>query len=126
MIFGNPGVEFGDGTCSKFSIIIEHLIAEFYSLNLCINMNMIPPNLAYNMKSMFKMPLSDRAVFKNQSPSLFHLDDKELMITLAKQYFSECKVEEIIKLGLQPKFYTEDEIDSYEEIFYTNKLDEHF
>ena len=118
MIFGNPGIYYEDGTYSEFAIVIEHLTAEFYSLNLCVDKEMIPPHLAHNMKSMFVAPLTDRDVFKTQSPALFHLSDKELMIALAKQYFSEWKVEERIRLGLQPTLYTPDKIEEYEESLY--------
>ena len=117
MIFGNPRITC-DGKYSNFAIVIEHLTADFYSLNLCIDIQMIPPHLAYNMKSMFVAPLTDRDVFENQSPALFHLSNKELMIALAKQYFSEWKVEERIRLGLQPTLYTPDKIEEYEESLY--------
>lgn len=117
MIFGNPGITC-DGTYSNFAIVIEHLTADFYSLNLCIDIQMIPPHLAYNMKSMFVTPLTDRDIFESQSPALFHLSDKELMIALAKQYFSEWKVEERIRLGLQPTLYTPNKIEEYEESLY--------
>ena len=117
MIFGNPGITC-DGTYSNFAIVIEHLTADFYSLNLCIDIQMIPPHLAYNMKSMFAAPLTDRDIFEIQSPALFHLSDKELMIALAKQYFSEWKVEERIRLGLQPMLYTPAKIEEYEESLY--------
>lgn len=118
MIFGNPGIYYKDGTYSEFAIVIEHLTADLYSLNLCVDIQMIPPHLAYNMKSMFVAPLTDRDVFKTQSPALFHLSDKELMIALAKQYCSEWKVEERIRLGLQPTLYTTDKIEEYEESLY--------
>ena len=117
MIFGNPGV-CKNGTYSNFAIVIEHIVADFYSLNLCVDMQMMPPHLAYNMKSMFAAPLTDRDVFETQSPALFHLSDKELMIALAKQYFSEWKVEERIRLGLQPTLYTPAKIEEYEESLY--------
>ena len=117
MIFGNPGV-CKNGTYSNFAIVIEHIVADFYSLNLCVDMEVIPPHLAYNMKSMFAAPLTDRAIFDIQSPALFHLSDKALMIALAKQYFSEWKVEERIRLGIQPTLYTETEIEKYEESLY--------
>lgn len=117
MIFGNPGV-YKNGTYSNFAIVIEHLTADFYSLNLCIDIQMIPPHLAYNMKSMFMAPLTNRDIFEIQSPELFHLSDKELMIALAKQYCSEWKVEERIRLGLQPTLYTPDKIEEYEESLY--------
>ncbi|WP_186475127.1 hypothetical protein [Psychrobacter sp. KCTC 72983] len=70
------------------------------------------------MKSMFVAPLTDRDVFKTQSPALFHLSDKELMIALAKQYYSDWKVEERIRLGFQPTLYTTDKIEEYEESLY--------
>ena len=76
MIFGNPGV-CKNGTYSNFALVIEHIVADFYSLNLCVDMQMMPPHLAYNMKSMFAAPLTDRDVFETQSPALFHLSDKE-------------------------------------------------
>ena len=117
MIFGNPGV-CKNGTDSNFAIVIEHIVADYYSLNLCVDMEVIPPHLAYNMKSMFAAPLTDRAIFDIQSPALFHLSDKALMIALAKQYFSEWKVEERIRLGIQPTLYTETEIEKYEESLY--------
>ena len=117
MIFGNPGV-FKNGTDSNFAIVIEHIVTDFYSLNLCVDMEVIPPHLAYNMKSMFAAPLTDRAIFDIQSPALFHLSDKALMIALAKQYCSEWKVEERIRLGIQPTLYTETEIEKYEESLY--------
>lgn len=117
MIFGNLGITC-DGKYSNFAIVIEHLTADFYSLNLCIDIQMIPPHLAYNMKSMFAAPLTDRDVFENQSPELFHLSDKELMTALAKQYFSEWKVEECRRLGLQPTLYTPNKIEEYEESLY--------
>lgn len=63
MIFGNPGV-YKNGTYSNFAIVIEHLTADFYSLNLCIDIQMIPPHLAYNIKSMFVAPLTDRDIFE--------------------------------------------------------------
>lgn len=117
MIFGNPGITC-DGTYSNFAIVIEHLTADFYSLNLCIDMQMIPSHLAYNMKSMFAAPLTDRDIFEIQSPVLFHLSDRELMTALAKQYCSEWKVEERIRLGLQPTLYTPAKIEEYEESLY--------
>ena len=117
MIFGNPGV-CKNGTDSNFAIVIEHIVADYYSLNLCVDMEVIPPHLAYNMKSMFAAPLTDRAIFDIQSPALFHLSDKALMIALAKQYCSEWKVEERIRLGIQPTLYTETEIEKYEESLY--------
>ena len=117
MIFGNPGV-CKNSTYSNFAIVIEHIVADFYSLNLCVDMEVIPPHLAYNMKSMFAAPLTDRAIFDIQSPALFHLSDKALMIALAKQYFSEWKVEERIRLGIQPTLYTETEIEKYEKSLY--------
>lgn len=123
MIFGNPGINYEDGTYSSFAIIIEHLTADFYSFNLCVDMQMMPPHLAYNKKGMFLAPLTDRAIFERQSPEWFHLNDKELMIALAKQYFSEWKVEEHIRLGLQPTLYTADKIKEYEERLYD---DSHF
>ena len=119
MIFGNPGV-CKNGTYSNFAIVIEHIVADYYSLNLCVDMEVIPPHLAYNMKSMFAAPLTDRAIFDIQSPALFHLSNKELMIALAKQYFSEWKVEERIMLGIQPTLYTETEIKKYEESLYND------
>ena len=117
MIFGNPGF-YENCTYSNFAIVIEHLTADFYSLNLCIDTQMIPSHLAYNMKSMFAAPLTDRDIFEIQSPTLFHLSDKELMIALAKQYFSEWKVEERIRLDLQPTSYTPAKIEEYEESLY--------
>lgn len=123
MIFGNPGINYEDGTYSSFAIVIEHLTADFYSFNLCVDIQMIPPHLAYNIKGMFLAPLTDSAIFEHQSPELFHLNNKELMIALAKQYFSEWKVEEHIRLGLQPALYTADKIEEYEERLYD---DSHF
>ena len=123
MIFGNPGV-CKNGTYSNFAIVIEHIVADYYSLNLCVDMEVIPPHLAYNMKSMFAAPLTDRAIFDIQSPALFHLSDKELMIALAKQYFSEWKVEERIRLGLQPTLYTPAKIEEYEESLYNDSYSE--
>jgi len=119
MIFGNPGV-YKSGTYSNFAIVIEHLTADFYSLNLCSDMEVIPPHLAYNMKSIFAAPLTDRDIFNIQSPALFYLSDKELMIALAKQSFSEWKVEEHIRLGLQPTLYTPAKIEEYEKSLYDN------
>lgn len=119
MIFGNPGV-CKNGTYSNFAIVIEHIVADFYSLNLCVDMEVIPPHIAYNMKIMFAAPLTDRAIFDIQSPALFHLSDKALMIALAKQYFSEWKVEERIRLGIRPTLYTETEIKKYEESLYND------
>lgn len=126
MIFGNPGMYYEDGTYSEFAIVIEPLTADLYSLNLCVDIQMIPPHLAYNMKSMFVAPLTDRDIFKTQSPALFHLSDKELMIALAKQYCSEWKVEERIRLGLQPTLYTPDKIEEYEESLYDDSYFENF
>ena len=117
MIFGNPGV-CKNGTYSNFAIVIEHIVADFYSLNLCVDMEVIPPHLAYNMKSVFAASLTDRSIFDIQSPALFHLSDKALMIALTKKYCSEWKVEERIRLGTQPTLYTETEIEKYEESLY--------
>ena len=116
MIIGNPGITLEDGSYDDFAIVIEPLVADFISLNLCLDMEMIPTHLASNRKSIFYAPFINRDIFKIQSETLFALTDKELMAALIKKSFSFIfRTEELIKLNLHPKLYTESEIKRYED-----------
>lgn len=116
MIIGNPGITLEDSSYDDFAIIIETLVDDFVSLNLCMAMEMIPSHLASERKDFFYAPLMDKDVFEIQSKSLFNLPDKELMAELIKKSFSfRFRTEELIKLNLHPKMYTEAEIERYED-----------
>lgn len=118
MIFGNPGIYLGDGSYDDFSIIVEELTDEIYSVNFCVDMELFPTHLAYNGIQWIFEAFKDKDIFKKQSKELFELDDRDLMIALIKESFvSLYRVEEIVDLNLQPKFYTDEEFDRYDLLF---------
>lgn len=118
MIFGNPGIYLNDGSYSNFSILVEHLTSDFYSVNFCVDNQIFPNHLAYNKKSIIFYELLNEDYFITQSPNIFKLDDRDLMISLIKESFStKYRREEIIRDGLAPKSLTEQEWDRYYNLF---------
>ena len=118
MIFGNPGICLGDGSYDDFSIVIENLTGKFYSVNFCVDLGLFPTHLAYNSKHTIFNAFRAKNIFRTQSKELFGLDNRALMIALIKESFTTLyKIEEIIDLDLQPKVYTDSEINEYESLF---------
>ena len=118
MIFGNPGVYLADGSYDNFSIVIENFTPEFYSVNFCIDLELFPTHLAYNSKPIIFNAFRAKKIFEIQSKGLFGFDNRELMIALIKESFTTLyRIEEIINLNLQPKVYTDLEINAYEALF---------
>lgn len=118
MIYGNPGVYLREEKYDEFAIIIESLGSDLYSVNFCIDMQLFPTHLAYNDRQIIFDSFSDENIFKIQSKKLFLLSDRDLMIALIKESFTNIyKIEEIISLDLQPKEYTNSEINRYDLLF---------
>lgn len=89
MIFGNPGIydEFGD--FSSFAIQIDNIAnTKYFSINLCLNMNIYPKHLTVNSVEDIAVSLDYKdLIFNQESDELFNLSDKELMIELIKRTF---------------------------------------
>ena len=116
MIFGNPGIYLADGSYDDFSIVVEQLADDFYSVNFCVDMELFPTHLAYNERKWIFEPFKDKALFEKQSKALFELDDRALMIALIKASFTRLYArEKCIDLHLQPQFYTDADIDKYDD-----------
>lgn len=127
MIFGNPGIYLADGSYNDFSIVVEELTDDFYSVNFCVDMEFFPTHLAYNGRQWIFEAFKDKDIFKKQSKELFELDDRALMIALIKESFTTLYgIEKCIDLHLQPKFYTDSDIDKYYDslVEITESLDE--
>ncbi|WP_019671779.1 hypothetical protein [Psychrobacter lutiphocae] len=117
MIFGNPGIYLDDGTYDDFSIIIEKLTTDLYSVNFCIDMKLFPTHLAYNEKQIILDAFNERDIFQQQSKELFYLEDRELMIALIKESFVNIyRIEQVISLGLYPKEYSDNELKKFEDL----------
>lgn len=100
MIIGNPGIYDSKGNFNNFAIQIDNIVdTDYFSVNLCIDMNIYPPQLASNKASYlidyFNLELE---IFSNINDDLFYLDDRDLMINLmAKGFGYTYAIEELIK-----------------------------
>lgn len=100
MIIGNPGIYDSKGNFNNFAIQIDNIVdTDYFSVNLCIDMNIYPPQLASNKASYlidyFNPELEN---FSNIHDDLFYLDDRDLMINLmAKGFGYTYAIEELIK-----------------------------
>lgn len=106
-----------DGSYDDFSIVVENLTGDFYSVNFCVDMELFPMHLAYNLRSMIFNPFRAKKIFQTQSKELFELDNRELMIALIKESFTTLYgIEKTIDLNLQPKIYNDIEINKYYDV----------
>ena len=100
MIIGNPGIYDGKGNFNSFAIQIDKILdTDNFSVNLCIDMNIYPAQLAYNKASYLIDYFNPKLeIFPNINDELFYLDDRDLMINLMAKGFSYIyAIEELIK-----------------------------
>ena len=100
MIIGNPGIYDSKGNFNSFSIQIDKILdTDNFSVNLCIDMNIYPTQLAYNKASYLIDYFNPKLeIFSNINDELFYLDDRDLMINLmAKGFGYIYAIEELIK-----------------------------
>ncbi|WP_418935021.1 hypothetical protein [Haemophilus sp.] len=100
MIIGNPGIYDGKGNFNSFAIQIDKILdTDNFSVNLCIDMNIYPAQLAYNKASYLIDYFNPKLeIFSNINDELFYLDDRDLMINLmAKGFGYIYAIEELIK-----------------------------
>ena len=100
MIIGNPGIYDRKGNFNNFAIQIDKILdTDNFSVNLCIDMNIYPAQLAYNKASYLIDYFNPKLeVFSNINDELFYLDDRDLMINLmAKGFGYIYAIEELIK-----------------------------
>ena len=100
MIIGNPGIYDSKGKFNSFAIQIDKILdIDNFSVNLCIDMNIYPAQLAYNKASYLIDYFNPKLeIFSNINDELFYLDDRDLMINLmAKGFGYIYAIEELIK-----------------------------
>ncbi|MEY8874010.1 hypothetical protein ACXVWQ_04735 [Haemophilus sp. SZY H57] len=100
MIIGNPGIYDSKGNFNNFAIQIDNIVdTDYFSVNLCIDMNIYPPQLASNKASyLIDYFNPELEIFSNINDDLFYLDDRDLMINLmAKGFGYTYAIEELIK-----------------------------
>ena len=100
MIIGNPGIYDSKGNFNGFAIQIDKILdTDNFSVNLCIDMNIYPAQLAYNKASYLIDYFNPKLeIFSNVNDELFYLDDRDLMINLmAKGFGYIYAIEELIK-----------------------------
>ena len=100
MIIGNPGIYDSKGNFNNFAIQIDNIVdTDYFSVNLCIDMNIYPPQLASNKASYLVDYFNpELEIFSNINDDLFYLDDRDLMINLmAKGFGYIYAIEELIK-----------------------------
>ena len=100
MIIGNPGIYDRKGNFNNFAIQIDKILdTDNFSVNLCIDMNIYPTQLAYNKASYLIDYFNPKLeIFSNINDELFYLDDRDLMINLmAKGFGYIYAIEELIK-----------------------------
>lgn len=100
MIIGNPGIYDSKGNFNNFAIQIDNIVdTDYFSVNLCIDMNIYPPQLASNKASYLVDYFNpELQIFSNINDDLFYLDDRDLMINLmAKGFGYTYAIEELIK-----------------------------
>ena len=100
MIIGNPGIYDSKGNFNNFAIQIDNIVdTDYFSVNLCIDMNIYPPQLASNKASyLIDYFNPELVIFSNIHDDLFYLDDRDLMINLmAKGFGYTYAIEELIK-----------------------------
>lgn len=100
MIIGNPGIYDSKGNFNNFAIQIDNIVdTDYFSVNLCIDMNIYPPQLASNKASyLIDYFNPELEIFSNIHDDLFYLDDRDLMINLmAKGFGYTYAIEELIK-----------------------------
>ena len=100
MIIGNPGIYDSKGNFNSFSIQIDKILdTDNFSVNLCIDMNIYPTQLAYNKASYLIDYFNPKLeIFSNINDELFYLDDRDLMINLmAKGFGYIYAIEELIR-----------------------------
>ena len=100
MIIGNPGIYDSKGNFNNFAIQIDNIVdTDYFSVNLCIDMNIYPPQLASNKASYLVDYFNpELEIFSNINDDLFYLDDRDLMINLmAKGFGYTYAIEELIK-----------------------------
>ena len=100
MIIGNPGIYDRKGNFNNFAIQIDKiLVTDNFSVNLCIDMNIYPTQLAYNKASYLIDYFNPKLeIFSNINDELFYLDDRDLMINLmAKGFGYIYAIEELIR-----------------------------
>ncbi len=100
MIIGNPGIYDSEGNFNNFAIQIDKILdTDNFSVNLCIDMNIYPAQLAYNKASYLIDYFNPKLeIFSNINDELFYLDDRDLMINLmAKGFGYIYAIEELIK-----------------------------
>ena len=100
MIIGNPGIYDSKGKFNSFAIQIDKILdIDNFSVNLCIDMNIYPTQLAYNKASYLIDYFNPKLeIFSNINDELFYLDDRDLMINLMENGFGYIyAIEELIK-----------------------------
>lgn len=100
MIIGNPGIYDSKGKFNSFAIQIDKILdTDNFSVNLCIDMNIYPAQLAYNKASYLIDYFNPKLeIFSNVNDELFYLDDRDLMINLMENGFGYIyAIEELIK-----------------------------
>ena len=100
MIIGNPGIYDSEGNFNNFAIQIDKILdTDNFSVNLCIDMNIYPAQLAYNKASYLVDYFNPKLeIFSNINDELFYLDDRDLMINLMTNGFGYVyAIEELIK-----------------------------
>lgn len=100
MIIGNPGIYDSKGNFNNFAIQIDNIVdTDYFSVNLCIDMNIYPPQLASNKASyLIDYFNPELEIFSNIHDDLFYLNDRDLMINLmAKGFGYTYAIEELIK-----------------------------
>ena len=100
MIIGNPGIYDRKGNFNNFAIQIDKILdTDNFSVNLCIDMNIYPTQLAYNKASYLIDYFNPKLeIFSNINDELFYLDDRDLMINLmAKGFGYIYAIEELIR-----------------------------
>ena len=100
MIIGNPGIYDSEGNFNNFAIQIDKILdTDNFSVNLCIDMNIYPAQLAYNKASYLVDYFNPKLeIFSNINDELFYLHDRDLMINLMTNGFGYVyAIEELIK-----------------------------
>ena len=100
MIIGNPGIYDSKGNFNNFAIQIDNIVdTDYFSVNLCIDMNIYPPQLASNKASYLVDYFNpELEIFSNINDELFYLHDRDLMINLMTNGFGYVyAIEELIK-----------------------------
>ena len=100
MIIGNPGIYDRKGNFNNFAIQIDKILdTDNFSVNLCVDMNIYPAQLAYNKASYLIDYFNPKLeIFSNINDELFYLNDRDLMINLmAKGFGYIYAIEELIR-----------------------------